>query len=95
MNIRGASRLEHPRILSWVVEKQSLDLLNQSLEDLTDRLGTLLGNALLIMLVVNKRHTEAGLIALSPFEVATKTWISIVSGLLWGKATYSIRLQAM
>ncbi len=77
MNIRGVPCLEYPRILSWVVEKQSLDLLNQSLEDLSDRLGTLLGNALLIMLVVNKRHTEAGLIALSPFEVATKTRISM------------------
>lgn len=61
-------------------------------------LGALLWDSLLVVLIVNKGNTEAGLVALSPFEVAV---IKQVSRTLYqnnqGKKvqTYSIRLQAM
>lgn len=48
----------------------SSGLLNQLIKDLANHLGTLLWNSLLVVLIVDKRHTEAGLVALGPFEVA-------------------------
>lgn len=63
--------LEDPKVSVLGGWKPILSLLDESIKDLTDGLSALLGDALLIVLIVNKCHTEAGFITLSPLEVAT------------------------
>lgn len=47
-------------------------LLNQTVEDVSDLFRALLGVTLLAALVVHEGDTEARLISLSPFKVATQ-----------------------
>jgi hypothetical protein len=53
-----------------------LGLLDQPIKDLANLLGTLLWDSLLVILIVDKSHTEACLVTLSPLEVAVKKQVS-------------------
>lgn len=73
-------------------------LLDQPIKDLANLLGALLWNSLLVVLIVNISNTEAGLVTLSPFEVAISKQVSwtLYHNHQGNKVqTYSIRLQAM
>ena len=51
-------------------------LLDQPIKDMANLLGTLLWHSPLVILIVDKSNTKAGLIALSPLEVAASKQVS-------------------
>jgi hypothetical protein len=69
VNLRGS--LEDPKVLALVRCKPISGLHDKSIKDLANCFGTLLRDPLLVVLIVNISHSEAGFVTLGPLEVAT------------------------
>lgn len=54
-----------------------LGLLNVPIKDLADLLGALLWDSLLVILIVDERNTETGLVALSPFKITVQKLVRV------------------